>query len=226
MTPTDARADYLILIDFDGVLNMPRHPEDVERRLIAQGREPTTRDEFPWIKNAPADLTRMTFLGIGGAPVWGAIRTSVIAELRDIAKARGARIVWASSWLTEPERIREVSAATSLDFIEFPDLGDIVPQNVPLDRWMRHWKLDLAYRYVDTGARVLWIDDQLEKRPMRPHLERLDVIAPSLFFGLNPAHCELIRGWLHGNRLAVFDNHAFPGWRTTTGHNLSGGENS
>ena len=216
----------MILIDFDGVLNMPHHPEDVERLLIAQGREPSARDAFPWMKNAPDDLERMTFRGLGGAPVWGALRVSVIAELRDIAEAGVVRIVWATSWLTEPDRLRDVSTEASLDFIKFPDLGDIVPQNVPLDRWMRHWKLDLAYRYVDTGARVLWIDDQLERRPTRPHLEHLDVIAPSLFFGLNPAHCELIRVWLHGDKLAVFDNHAFPGWHNTTGTNTSGGASS
>lgn len=212
----------MILIDFDGVLNMPRHPEDVERLLIAQGREPSARDEFPWMKKAPADIMRMTFCGMGGAPVWGALRASVIAELRDIAEAGAARIVWATNWLTEPKRLRDVSEQASLGFIEFPELGDIVPQNAPLDQWMRHWKLDLAYRHVDTGTRVLWIDDQLEKRPTRPHLEHLDVIAPSLFFGLNPAHCELIRGWLRGDKLAVFDNRAFPGWHNTTGHSTSG----
>lgn len=218
MTSLPNHVRNVILIDFDGVLNMPRHPEDLERRLIAEGKTPALRDEFPWVKTGPKDLEKFTFEGIGGAPVWGMVRTTVINELRRLTEAKADRIVWATSWLTEPDRLRAVASQSGMAFIEFPDLGDIVPMNVPLERWANHWKTALVFRHVDAGARVLWIDDQLERRPTRAHLNYLDVIAPSLFFGLTPAHLHLIQRWLEGEKLAVFDNHAFDSWNGADEH--------
>lgn len=206
---------HTVMLDFDGVFNMPAFSSKVEWDAFRAGTTPSRDDGLPWVKTAPDDTERVTLKGLADGNVYGVVRRATIDALRDFVNEEDVRLVWATSWLTRPERLEAAAALIGLEFIEIPDLGKIVPFNEPLYAITGHWKTDLVYTYVNAGDRVLWIDDQLELRPAQRHLEHLSVIAPSTYFGLNSAHMDLCHQWLRGRDLAVFDSERHLGWNGT-----------
>ncbi|MBX9717919.1 MAG: hypothetical protein K2X36_03640 [Microbacteriaceae bacterium] len=213
MARTDTRKPHTVLLDFDGVLNIPRFSYDVEHRAFRGGTTPTDQDELAWLrKDAPDDLERVTLQGLIDLPVYGVVRRSVINELKAFAREFDARLFWATSWLTYPERLHEAATLIGLDFVQMPDMEGITPFNEPLYNVRGHWKTELAHLHVHRGHRVLWIDDQLEPRPARQELQFLSIIAPNTLYGLNLAHLDAMRAWADGSDVGVFDNQSHLGW--------------
>ena len=205
-----------VMLDFDGVLLMPAYDNHTETQALRAGTPPKIDDALPWIKTAPADTEHVTLTGLADRPVWGVIRRDSIEGLRAFAGDENVDLIWASSWLTRPDRLREAAEQLGLDFIQFPHLDGIVPFNQPLMSLRDHWKTALSMRYVDRGDRVLWIDDQIEARASQEYLPTLSILAPSVYHGINPAHIQLLPQWAAGRDLAVFDNEIRGGWNRTT----------
>jgi hypothetical protein len=205
-----------VMLDFDGVLLMPAYGNQTEIEAHRAGTSPTIDDALPWIKTAPADTEHVTLTGLADRPVWGVIRPNSIEALRAFAGEENVDLVWATSWLTRPDRLGEAAEQLGLDFIQFPHLDGIEPRNQPLMSLRGHWKTELVMRYVDRGDRVLWVDDQIEARASQEYLAELSIVAPSTYYGLNPRHMALLPQWAAGRDLAVFDNEIRGGWNTTT----------
>lgn len=205
-----------VLLDFDGVLLMPAFNNHTETIAHQNKTEPARTDVLPWINTAPPDIEHVTLTGLADRPVWGVIRRDTIERLHALSSEIGVELVWASSWLTRPDCLREASAQIGLDFIRFPNLDGIYPENRPLMGIRAHWKTALAMQYVDAGCRVLWVDDQLEEQPAQEYLKRLSIVAPTTYHGLNAVHLELMQQWVGGRDLAVFDNATWGGWHGST----------
>lgn len=210
---TDQMANApVVMLDLDGVVLLPRFRADIEQRALLRGGHPADDHEFPWLKRgAPADLERITVPGLNGNPVYGVVRRSVLDGLR-VLSGRGTRFVWATTWLIAPDRLAHVATVLELDFVELPELGNIVPFNQALlYNNDAHWKTALVRRFA-TQTRVLWIDDQLQPTQATFAGSQLSVIAPNTLFGMVPAHLDLISAWTQGDTVTVFANQENRGW--------------
>lgn len=203
----------LVFLDFDGVLLMPRYPPERENEADFGGAPLSELDEFPWLRNGPADLEWVELNGLGGWNVRGVVRRDVISGMQELA-SEAVEVMWATSWLTEPDKLRSASSILGLEFIHFPELGDIQAENRPMNgRYSAvHWKTELVLGAVERGRRVLWVDDQIERTFPRKVLSRLSVIAPSMFYGLSLTDVRHMRRWADGADLARFQYLLASGW--------------